>query len=287
MPFIGNKPSAVPLTSADIADSIITSAKIVDATIANADIANSTINLTTKVTGTLPLTNGGTGLATLGTAAQELRVNSGATALEYYTPTVASSDFVLLATTDASSSSSVSFDGYFSSTYKNYKVMFSSVKPSTNQYFYMRARQSNADVTSSLYYGAGSGRNQYYLAPDLSQEQSNFGNNIFSGGTALTLWDFSYYNGADSNRQVNSATYSSVNGSFEIFDPLSTSTWKQLHGKISYRGTGNAGASSFGITYMDMALLFQASTGSALSGFTFYPSTGTFTSGTFKLYGIK
>jgi len=45
MPFIGNKPSAVPLTSADIADSIITSAKIVDATIANADIANSTIAL--------------------------------------------------------------------------------------------------------------------------------------------------------------------------------------------------------------------------------------------------
>ena len=45
MPFIGNKPSAVPLTSADIADSIITSAKIVDATIANADIANATIAL--------------------------------------------------------------------------------------------------------------------------------------------------------------------------------------------------------------------------------------------------
>ena len=38
MPFIGNKPSAVPLTSADITDSIITSAKIVDGTIVNADI---------------------------------------------------------------------------------------------------------------------------------------------------------------------------------------------------------------------------------------------------------
>jgi hypothetical protein len=34
MPFIGNKPASVPLTSADIADSIITSAKIVDGTIA-------------------------------------------------------------------------------------------------------------------------------------------------------------------------------------------------------------------------------------------------------------
>ena len=89
MPFIGNTPSAVPLTSADIADSIITSAKIVDATIANADIANSTINLTTKVTGTLPVANGGTGLAALGTSLQVLRTNSGATALEFATPTSA------------------------------------------------------------------------------------------------------------------------------------------------------------------------------------------------------
>lgn len=41
--------------------------------------------LTTGVTGTLPFGNGGTGLATLGTANQQLRVNSGATALEYFT----------------------------------------------------------------------------------------------------------------------------------------------------------------------------------------------------------
>jgi hypothetical protein len=51
MPFIGNKPSAVPLTSADIADGIITSAKIVDGTIVNADInATSAITLN-KISG--------------------------------------------------------------------------------------------------------------------------------------------------------------------------------------------------------------------------------------------
>ena len=43
MPFIGNKPAQVPLTSADITDSIITSAKIVDGTITNADVASSII----------------------------------------------------------------------------------------------------------------------------------------------------------------------------------------------------------------------------------------------------
>jgi hypothetical protein len=35
--YIGNSPTPVPLTSADLADSIITSAKIVDGTIVNAD----------------------------------------------------------------------------------------------------------------------------------------------------------------------------------------------------------------------------------------------------------
>jgi len=43
MPFIGNTPSAVPLTAADIADGIITSAKITDATITNSDVASSII----------------------------------------------------------------------------------------------------------------------------------------------------------------------------------------------------------------------------------------------------
>ena len=130
MPFIGNKPSAVPLTSADIADSIITSAKIVDATIANADIANSTINLTTKVTGTLPVANGGTGLAALGTANQVLATNSGATALEFQS---VSSDYVLLATATASASASISFDGYFSNTYDSYIMKIYDVQASAVQ----------------------------------------------------------------------------------------------------------------------------------------------------------
>jgi hypothetical protein len=52
MPFIGNKPSAVPLTSADIADGIITSAKIVDGTIVNADINASAAIVGTKLSNT-------------------------------------------------------------------------------------------------------------------------------------------------------------------------------------------------------------------------------------------
>ena len=43
MGYIGTKPSAVPLTSADITDNVITSAKIVDGTITNTDVASSII----------------------------------------------------------------------------------------------------------------------------------------------------------------------------------------------------------------------------------------------------
>jgi hypothetical protein len=52
MPFIGNKPAQVPLTSADIADGIITSAKIVDGTIVNADINASAAIVGTKLSNT-------------------------------------------------------------------------------------------------------------------------------------------------------------------------------------------------------------------------------------------
>jgi hypothetical protein len=51
MPFIGNKPSAVPLTSADIADGIITSAKIADGTIVNGDINASAAIVGSKLSG--------------------------------------------------------------------------------------------------------------------------------------------------------------------------------------------------------------------------------------------
>jgi len=51
MPFIGNKPSAVPLTSADIADGIITSAKIVDGTIVNSDISTTSAITLNKISG--------------------------------------------------------------------------------------------------------------------------------------------------------------------------------------------------------------------------------------------
>jgi hypothetical protein len=41
-------------------------------------------------------------------------------------------DYVLLASTDASSAASVSFEGYCTSTYKNYMVLVANAIPATN-----------------------------------------------------------------------------------------------------------------------------------------------------------
>lgn len=45
-----------------------------------------------NIRGTLPAANGGTGLSALGSALQQLRVNAGGTALEYFTPAAANVD---------------------------------------------------------------------------------------------------------------------------------------------------------------------------------------------------
>jgi hypothetical protein len=51
MAYLGNAPTSVPLTSADITDGIITSAKIADGTIVNADINASAGIVSTKLSG--------------------------------------------------------------------------------------------------------------------------------------------------------------------------------------------------------------------------------------------
>ena len=88
--------------------------------------------LTTGVTGTLPVANGGTGLTALGTAAQVLRVNSGATALEFATPATPASGLTLLATATASTSATIDLETGIGSTYDHYVIMYDGVRPTQN-----------------------------------------------------------------------------------------------------------------------------------------------------------
>jgi hypothetical protein len=189
-----------------------------------------------------------------------------ATALEFATPAVASSDYVLLATTNASNVASVSFDGYFSATYKNYKVIISSVINATsNQNLKMRFRRSNADVTASNYWYAGGGA---YKASD--------GNSGFSDLTGYNETSFIIATGG-----YNTSGYNFCND-ITIFDPLGTNNYKTYHTNsfgVYYNGT------FYGYGISNSGILTNALT--ALSGVTFFMSSGNLTSGNFKLYGIK
>ena len=248
MSYIGYKPADKPLTSADITDSIITSAKIVDGTIANADVSSSAAIALSK-------------LSTTGTASSSnyLRGDGAWTAV--------SSDYVLLATSTASSSASISFDGYFSSTYKNYQIIFSDVYPATNNtVLYSRFRRSNADVTGSSY--SFTGPSAYVLNDNSSSGPSD---NSQAGVN---------YIGVNSGNLSNSSNMQ-YNGTVNIFDPLSTSRYKSVNYTMSnYTGDGNRIYTSFTYGTLRDSL-------AALSGITFYYSSGNISTGTFKLYGIK
>jgi hypothetical protein len=119
--YLGNTPTSVPLTSADIQNG----------TIALADLS---------ATGTA-------------SASTFLRGDNSWTAV--------SSDFVKLATTTVSSAvSSVAFNGYFDdSTYNTYKIFVNNLSLSSGDSFGMRINVSNSAVSTSTYYYVASEAN--------------------------------------------------------------------------------------------------------------------------------
>jgi hypothetical protein len=248
MGYLGYKPADKPLTAADITDSIITSAKIVDGTIANADINSSAAISLSK-------------LSTTGTADATtfLRGDGAYTAV--------SSDYVLLATTDASSSASVSFDGYFSSTYKNYQIIISNIIPSTSNVFLeCRFRRSNADITASSYTHTTAGGTKRSDATE-----------TFAGGT----WNGSFGRISAYEYISTSASDGGMNGNINIFNPLNTSAYKHITTQVGY---WNPSRVSFNVSHSSISLIDSTS---ALSGISFYMTSGNIASGNFKLYGIK
>ena len=77
----------------------------------------------------------GSGLQRLakGTAAQTLKMNSGATAPEWATVTTPTADFVKIASTDITAVSSISYQDIFDTTYDVYKIYISNYGTDTTQ----------------------------------------------------------------------------------------------------------------------------------------------------------
>jgi hypothetical protein len=186
-----------------------------------------------------------------------------ATALEFATPAVASSDFVLLATTDASSSSSVSFDGYYSATYKNYKIIASNIRPvaTGGTGLNVRFRRSNADITTSNYY------------------MSAIRSSSSSGGSAASSNDNWQTNHGDMVNGIN-GTDGNTNFDLNIYDPLSTNYhWINFFANEINNANDNLYTTHSMVTLRDST--------AALSGITFFMDSGNISVGNFKLYGIK
>ena len=179
-----------------------------------------------------------------------------------------SSDFVLLATTTASSSASVSFDGYFSSTYSNYQIHFYNLDFSTGTDVFVRFRIANADVTSSDY-KYGNVANPYFDV-----------NGSANGTQTSNGW--SSTNIKLNNDSVGTATGDYVTqGVLYLQNPLSASNYKICMGDFAYMGSG------VNIMKRDSFLGMLQSATTALSGITFFPGSGNIVTGIFKLYGIK
>ena len=144
------------ITTDNILDGTIDAVDMKDLAITNAKLAGS-IDVTSKLTGSVPTTNlptipvskGGTGLTSLGSAGQAVKVNSGASALEF------GSAGALVKLFQGSASSAASFEinsTYINSTYDNY-LMFIDATPVTDaQRLKMRFLHSDSVHTGSDYF---------------------------------------------------------------------------------------------------------------------------------------
>ena len=176
---------------------------------------------------------------------------------------------VELARRDTKEKSSVSFDGYFSSTYDTYVVRYYDIYNSSASHLKLRYRRSNADITASSYkstiHRTYSDLNDSNSTDAIRSSWNNDVMTITSGDTPTAI-----------------ATSPRLQGELMLFNPLNTATYKAIQSRTTFSRDNANDTLHISTCYGRL----EDST-SALSGLTFFPGSGNFTTGTFKLYGIK
>ena len=242
------------------------------------------VNAATNVTGTLPIANGGTNSTATATAGgigygtgtahaytaagtlNQVLISNGAGAPTWgsATPTAAQgASMVLVTTVTASSSSTVDVEDAMTD-YDEYVILIDGVKPSDNaSYFQGLLKIGGSYITTSTY-------STTFLA-------------LATAGTTYsgTAWDaFSVIRYSEAN--VTNASTQNLNGAVWITRPSSTSAYASLRFDFYY-GSNNANYySRYVVGYVN-----NSTTGSALTGLRFYFGSGTVSTGSFRLYGIK
>ena len=192
--------------------------------------------------------------------------NNSITSITALPSAVQNTGLVKIASVTASNQQYVTFDGDFSSTYDNYKLFANNIVASTTgSLLYMRFRKNNADVTSSnyVYVSNGASRN---ISTDSSGNTYNAGENTFGriNGNVDTSDNADY--------ALNLVGY--------IANPLGTDSFKQF--SFQHSGIDN---DTITFTTFNGSVWYKGDT-EAISGFSFYFSSGNILSGTFILYGL-
>ena len=196
----------------------------------------------------------GSGLQRLakGTASQQLRMNSGATAPEW--ATISSGDYVKLASV-SSSSGEVSFDGFFTSDYKVYDVIVHQCMSNSTNWAKIFVNHSGSKTTASNYRTVASGASRDSGA-DATIKYSKWNE----------AYGIAHYWGGPAKLSV------------RIFDPLDTTREKFIHIESnSYQGDTKIWRENIVVCY---------NTDAAISGVTF-GSSGTLDVFQATLYGLK
>jgi len=164
------------------------------------------------------------------------------------------SGFSLINTTSFSAVSSQSVNDVFSSTYLNYRIIYSIDSSAASENLYMRMRVSNSDNSSANYVWMKVG-----ATPSLSASNSS------SGTTADT----------------NEFTIGAVSGT------RTSQTGLDLYRPFATDNTGYLGQSYYFDSYSNAPVYFTGgsmSVTTSYTGFTFYPGSGTMT-GSVRVYG--
>jgi hypothetical protein len=228
---------------------IITPTNVLTATSTNT-VTNKTVPIASNTfTGSLPAANGGTGLTSPGTSGNVLTSNG--TTWTSATP-AAGGSLVFLSSISASASSTIDLETGVSSTYDDYMIIGEGIIRSTTSNLLFRVKVGGTYLTTNIY---------GYASPN------NPGS--FSGTDGFFVC------GANTANTIAQAF------TINILDTQSSTNRARLF--MSSIQAGSFSQSDF--TYYNYG--GWAFTSGAIQGFRLYPSSGTITSGTFRLYGIK
>jgi hypothetical protein len=160
---------------------------------------------------------------------------------------------VLINSTSFSAQSSVSLNNIFSSTYDNYRFVFTTTSNSATGYLFMRLRSAGSDLTASSY--------------NSSVVQAAYGTTALgndNGGTNQSTWNrFGYYDGTTDTLTI----------SGDILLPFATA-YTSFNNSRARQGYGSEFSTG----------IYRATT--SVDGITIYPSGGNIT-GSIQVYGYR